>query len=253
LRKPRYPDRRRLDFHQLTLPVLLFSSAQSGTGRSAQARDAVPGPSVQPQAGIRDLNVLLPARATLVKLEKLREIPMSRVRTALNRANSWESPPVVEAPTPALTNPSGRKADPAGVSSSKREYAERSWRAAGWTLGRRLAKIADDVSHSASRFFRRRKDPPLLTRSDPPSHDSSPVLQRTPGPKPVSTCAGLTRQGLRCRGIAMANGYCRLHGGSRDANAAPGADTHGEEESAAADALPHRHEGEERVSTEFGA
>jgi hypothetical protein len=32
---------------------------------------------------------------------------------------------------------------------------------------------------------------------------------------PVPTCRGLTRLGLPCRGPAMANGFCRLHGGSR--------------------------------------
>jgi hypothetical protein len=31
----------------------------------------------------------------------------------------------------------------------------------------------------------------------------------------VRTCRGVTRQGLPCRGASMANGFCRLHGGSR--------------------------------------
>lgn len=31
----------------------------------------------------------------------------------------------------------------------------------------------------------------------------------------VPRCNGLTRRGLACRGPAMINGYCRLHGGSR--------------------------------------
>lgn len=33
--------------------------------------------------------------------------------------------------------------------------------------------------------------------------------------RPVPRCQGLTRSGQSCRGPAMANGYCRLHGGSR--------------------------------------
>jgi len=32
---------------------------------------------------------------------------------------------------------------------------------------------------------------------------------------PVPLCNGVTRRGLPCRGPAMANGYCRMHGGSR--------------------------------------
>lgn len=36
---------------------------------------------------------------------------------------------------------------------------------------------------------------------------------RTSGPVPK--CQGTTRSGLPCRGPAMANGFCRLHGGSR--------------------------------------
>jgi len=33
--------------------------------------------------------------------------------------------------------------------------------------------------------------------------------------KPAAVCMGVTRQGTACRGLAMANGYCRMHGGSR--------------------------------------
>jgi hypothetical protein len=32
---------------------------------------------------------------------------------------------------------------------------------------------------------------------------------------PVPRCKGFTRVGLACRGPAMANGFCRMHGGSR--------------------------------------
>jgi hypothetical protein len=32
---------------------------------------------------------------------------------------------------------------------------------------------------------------------------------------PVPTCQGVTRLGRPCRGPSMANGFCRLHGGSR--------------------------------------
>lgn len=32
---------------------------------------------------------------------------------------------------------------------------------------------------------------------------------------PAPRCAGFTRHGLPCRGPAMANGLCRVHGGSR--------------------------------------
>lgn len=38
---------------------------------------------------------------------------------------------------------------------------------------------------------------------------------RRPG-DPVPICTGLTRQGRPCRAPAMANGYCRMHGGSRN-------------------------------------
>lgn len=33
---------------------------------------------------------------------------------------------------------------------------------------------------------------------------------------PLPTCSGVTRRGQPCRGMAMANGLCRLHGGSRN-------------------------------------
>jgi Family of unknown function (DUF5763) len=33
---------------------------------------------------------------------------------------------------------------------------------------------------------------------------------------PVPTCQGVTRLGVPCRGPAMANGFCRQHGGSRN-------------------------------------
>ena len=39
---------------------------------------------------------------------------------------------------------------------------------------------------------------------------------RVSGPAP--RCSGLTRRGVPCRAPAMANGFCRMHGG---ANAAP--------------------------------
>lgn len=32
---------------------------------------------------------------------------------------------------------------------------------------------------------------------------------------PVARCAGTTRAGNRCKGPAMANGFCRMHGGAR--------------------------------------
>jgi len=33
--------------------------------------------------------------------------------------------------------------------------------------------------------------------------------------RPVPRCNGLTRVGVSCRAPAMANGFCRMHGGSR--------------------------------------
>jgi len=41
---------------------------------------------------------------------------------------------------------------------------------------------------------------------------------RTTGPVP--TCGGVTRLGQPCRGMAMANGLCRMHGGSRSSSVA---------------------------------
>lgn len=38
---------------------------------------------------------------------------------------------------------------------------------------------------------------------------------------PVPTCSGWTRHGLKCRAPAMANGVCRMHGGSRNPLAKP--------------------------------
>ena len=32
---------------------------------------------------------------------------------------------------------------------------------------------------------------------------------------PIRTCGGRTPHGAPCKGLAMANGFCRLHGGSR--------------------------------------
>jgi hypothetical protein len=40
-------------------------------------------------------------------------------------------------------------------------------------------------------------------------------LGMRPTGTPVPRCAGLTRKGAPCRAPAMANGYCRMHGGSR--------------------------------------
>ncbi len=37
---------------------------------------------------------------------------------------------------------------------------------------------------------------------------------------PIRRCEGVTRMGQPCRGPAMANGYCRLHGGSRQGTVA---------------------------------
>jgi hypothetical protein len=36
-----------------------------------------------------------------------------------------------------------------------------------------------------------------------------------PPARPTPTCHGVTRLGKSCRGPAMANGFCRQHGGSR--------------------------------------
>jgi hypothetical protein len=38
------------------------------------------------------------------------------------------------------------------------------------------------------------------------------------GITPVARCAGTTRKGNRCKGPAMANGFCRMHGGARHPN-----------------------------------
>ena len=43
---------------------------------------------------------------------------------------------------------------------------------------------------------------------------------RAGGPVPI--CTGLTRKGTPCRAPAMANGYCRMHGGSRSVLQKPG-------------------------------
>jgi hypothetical protein len=40
---------------------------------------------------------------------------------------------------------------------------------------------------------------------------------------PVPRCNGLTRAGMPCRAPAMANGFCRMHGGSRNGKIAPAA------------------------------
>ncbi len=69
------------------------------------------------------------------------------------------------------------------------------------------APAAPEVARSKPRFI------PLLR------HRWVRKLLRLAGVRPphvpLQKCQGMTRVGQPCRGPAMANGFCRLHGGSR--------------------------------------
>ena len=110
---------------------------------------------------------------------------MSRVRDALKRANSMTS----SAETEAI-----RRFSEAAW--SREEPSEVSAPVAAGSLSRELPTEV----------------PPLLR------YRWVKRLLRDAGLRsnvPVRKCQGLTRMGQPCRGPAMANGFCRLHGGSR--------------------------------------
>jgi len=76
--------------------------------------------------------------------------------------------------------------------------------------------------------------------------------------KPAAVCMGVTRQGTACRGLAMANGYCRMHGGSRHEWVKGGLKfeskfEQGADQPAGAKAPPTREESPMREFTEAGA
>jgi hypothetical protein len=70
------------------------------------------------------------------------------------------------------------------------------------------AAIALEETRDLERY---RATRPLLTRV---LHNLMRRLGFRTG-APVPLCSGVTVRGLPCRGLAMANGYCRMHGGSR--------------------------------------
>ena len=119
---------------------------------------------------------------------------MSRVRDALRRSETWQERPRVPQPMRLPPNPGPAKphfeaASPFKESELAAETPETS--GAGHSLV---------LSSQVRRWFNRaRRWAGLRTGV------------------PVQLCKGMTRVGLPCRGPAMANGYCRLHGGSRRA------------------------------------
>jgi Family of unknown function (DUF5763) len=111
---------------------------------------------------------------------------MSRVRDALKKANSMQTP---SAQTEAISEVFGNGA-----------------------AAEDLTEGAAPPELSASSVHPRPKYHPLLR------HRWVRKLLHLAGLHPnlpVQKCRGLTRMGQPCRGPAMANGFCRLHGGSR--------------------------------------
>lgn len=122
---------------------------------------------------------------------------MSRVRDALKRANTLTPPEAPEAAAfGSLKTPEAFK-----TAIAWEEFTES------------LAPSAPSVPAAPSAASSKARYIPLLR------HRWIRKLLRMAGVRPphvpVQRCHGTTRQGQPCRGPAMANGLCRLHGGSR--------------------------------------
>lgn len=119
---------------------------------------------------------------------------MSRVRDALKRANTLTPPAEIAAP-------------PLEVSKAALAWEEFTEGLASQAIPAAAASTSAPEGRSKPRYH------PLLRNR------WVRRLLRLAGVRPphvpVQKCQGMTRQGQPCRGPAMANGYCRLHGGSR--------------------------------------
>lgn len=124
---------------------------------------------------------------------------MSRVADALRRANAIQS-------QPARTE----EADTAPVWPSIKIDMER--RVCSIVTDAREEAAPEDVGTTPPANSRGLKDHPLL-RQRWVRRALRFAGIRTGAP--ALTCRGLTRVGQPCRGPAMANGFCRQHGGSR--------------------------------------
>lgn len=125
---------------------------------------------------------------------------MSRVRDALKRANEMQTPP-------AVTEQEAQPAYRFGAQSNPPRFNpphSMSPQAAAET------EIESDRSRRPKyyRLLRNRWVRKLLR------------LAGVQTSIPIRRCEGVTRMGQPCRGPAMANGYCRLHGGSRQGTVA---------------------------------
>jgi hypothetical protein len=128
---------------------------------------------------------------------------MSRVHDALRRANAVapRPAPTVDQMDQFFTNlKQGRtRAEALPVLKDEEEPAE---------SPKDVAPLAPSKHPLLGRMLRRRWVRRLLRVAG----------IRTTGP--VATCSGVTRHGQPCRGLAMANGLCRMHGGSRSGRVA---------------------------------
>jgi hypothetical protein len=116
---------------------------------------------------------------------------MSRVRNALKIADVWQPKPAVPSEERVLPlGPSPRMPPEAAGTSINEDLEE---------IARVPASLPKAPLSLRSRLVRRLKR--LL-------HIRSGAV--------VPRCNGLTRHGLACRAPAMLNGYCRMHGGSRN-------------------------------------
>lgn len=122
---------------------------------------------------------------------------MSRVRDALKKANTMA--PAGE--TGLLSEVFGPGAE-AGAGAESEDGTEAF--AASADFSNEATPLGGDTLHSRINALLR--------------HRWVRKVLRVAGLRPkvsVQRCHGTTRMGQPCRGPAMANGYCRLHGGSR--------------------------------------
>jgi hypothetical protein len=109
---------------------------------------------------------------------------MSRVRNALRLAENWEGKSIFTGQPEPVSRPTGTLAPAIPMDHMLRKHQE---------LDAAPAPRPSGISHWMRRWSRR-------------------FLRTT---TKVSPCTATTRRGQLCRGLAMHNGYCHMHGGAR--------------------------------------
>jgi hypothetical protein len=159
---------------------------------------------------------------------------MSRIRDALKRAETWQPPerPVTLVPLPFAPKSAAVAPPPAEVPEEVEEEQD---------APPRVSKIASLLQTWPRKLWRwARLKLPIWVAKLPPWTARLPWAANLAiwarglsGARAVPLCRGITRQGQPCRGPAMANGYCRVHGGSRKRGVKPGRSPEPEEAKAA--------------------